>query len=173
MAIKSCEYWDGNASMPVEIDDGGRNAAGFKGRAGDCVTRSIAIAAGLPYQAVYDVLATGNQNQRLTKRSSRQTGKRTASHGINTTRKWFKDQMAAWGFRWVPCMQIGSGCKVHLLRGELPSGRLVVALSKHYTAVVDGVVHDTFDPHRTTLWCKDGVTGMSHRCVYVYWEYVA
>ena len=38
-------------------DDGGRAAAGFKGSAGDCVARSIAIAAGLPYAEVYVALA--------------------------------------------------------------------------------------------------------------------
>lgn len=35
-------------------DDGGRAAAGFKGSAGDCVARSIAIVAGLHYTAVID-----------------------------------------------------------------------------------------------------------------------
>ena len=29
-------------------NDGGRTAAGFKGETGDCVTRAIAIATGLP-----------------------------------------------------------------------------------------------------------------------------
>lgn len=166
--IETCEYWDGNASMPVSIDDGGRAEAGFKGRAGDCVARAIAIASGRPYREIYEILARETGNQRAGAR-----GKRAASarSGINTGRKWFKDQMRAWGFTWTPCMAIGSGCKVHLLRGELPAGRLVVALSRHYTAVVNGVVHDTFDPHRTTLWCKDGVTGMSHRCVYGYWTF--
>jgi len=43
----------------------------------------------------------------------------------------------------VPTMAIGSGCKVHLADGELPPGRLVVSVSKHYTAVTDGVIHDT------------------------------
>ena len=43
-------------------------------------------------------------------------------------------------------MAIGSGCKVHLADSELPFGRLVVSVSKHYTAVIDGVVHDTHDP---------------------------
>ena len=37
-------------------------------------------------------------------------------------------------------MHIGSGCKVHLRDGELPSGRLVVSVSKHMVAVVDGVI---------------------------------
>ena len=32
--------------------DGGRAAAGYKGDAGDCVTRAIAIATEIPYQEV-------------------------------------------------------------------------------------------------------------------------
>jgi hypothetical protein len=35
--------------FPFQLNDGGRDAAGFKGGAGDCVVRSIAIAANLPY----------------------------------------------------------------------------------------------------------------------------
>jgi hypothetical protein len=37
-------------------DDGGRQAAGFRGKARDCVTRSIAIATRLPYRHVYELL---------------------------------------------------------------------------------------------------------------------
>lgn len=137
-------------------NDGGRKDAGFKGQAGDCVTRSIAIASGLSYQEVYKALAEGTGNQRASSR----TGKRgkSARNGINVKRKWFKDYMKSIGFEWVPTMQIGSGCQVHLRPEELPPGRLVVSVSKHYTAVIDGVLHDTWDCSR------DGL-----RCVYGYW----
>lgn len=141
-------------------DDGGRKEAGYTGSTGDCVTRSIAIAAGLPYKEVYDALAKGNQTQRSSKYDKRsKAGKRTARNGISTTRKWFKDYMQQLGFEWTPTMQIGSGCKVHLKADELPAGRLIVALSRHYAAVIDGVVHDLYDPSR-------GGT----RCVYGYWK---
>jgi hypothetical protein len=43
-------------------------------------------------------------------------------------------------------MPIGSGCKVLLADGKLPLGRLVVSVSKHHTAVIDGVIHDTHNP---------------------------
>lgn len=145
-------------ALPWVGDDGGRAAAGFRGQASDCVARSIAIAAQLPYQQVYDALAAGNAGQRRTKRHPGTSGQRTARNGISTSRKWFKDYMADLGFRWVPTMQIGSGCVVHLATGELPAGRLVTSLSKHMAAVIDGVVHDTHDPTR-------GGT----RCVYGYW----
>ncbi len=136
--------------MQFNYNDGGRAAAGYKGHTGDCVCRAICIATGLPYQEVYDKLAQGNAAQR---RSKNQRGgkfsnknQRTAARGIYTGRKWFKDYMASLGFTWVPCMLIGQGCKVHLTDGELPMGRLVVAVSKHLTAVIDGVINDTYNP---------------------------
>jgi hypothetical protein len=73
-------------------DAGGPGRAGFKGRAGDCVARSISIATGLPYNEVYAHLADGNATQRVTKRTKKSTaGKRTARSGIYIKRKWFKD----------------------------------------------------------------------------------
>ena len=114
--------------MDNAVDDGGRAAAGYKGEAGDCVCRSVAIASGLPYAEVYAKLAHETGAQRQTKRR----GKRSASarNGVNTNRKWFKDYMASIGFKWTPTMAIGQGCKVHLRASELPLGRLVVAVSK-------------------------------------------
>lgn len=141
----------------IIIDDGGRAAAGYKGHAGDCVARAIAIAAAKPYAEVYAVLARGTGQQRASSRTRKRSA--SARKGINTRRKWFRDYMASLGFRWVPTMAIGQGCRVHLHAAELPRGRLVVALSKHYAAVIDGVIHDTHDPSR-------GGT----RCVYGYWS---
>lgn len=145
--------------IPFQLNDGGRAAAGFRGRAGDCVARSIAIASGLPYLAVYQALAAGNASQRRTRRTGKSSGRRSARAGIYTTRKWFKTYMAGLGFRWTPTMAIGQGCKVHLKADELPLGKLVVALSHHYCAVLDGVLHDLADCSRSGT-----------RCVYGYWS---
>ncbi len=141
----------------LNIDDGGRHKAGRQGITGDCVARAVAIATQLPYREVYETLAEGNATQRKT-RHTKNAGQRTARKGIYTNRKWFKDYMMSLGFRWVPTMQIGSGCRVHLREDELPKGRLVVSLSRHVAAVIDGVLHDTYDCSR------DGT-----RCVYGYW----
>lgn len=164
-------------------DDGGRAAAGFRGGAGDCVVRAVAITSGRPYQEVYDALSEGTRTQRLTKRGQR---KASARDGVNVRRKWFRDYMASLGFRWVPTMQIGSGCKVHLDAAELPSGRIVVAVSKHYTAMIDGVIHDTHDPRREVhcvepdrgqplkpgQWRNEnGICSIQRRCVYGYWAF--
>jgi hypothetical protein len=110
--------------MRIVLDDGGRAAAGFEGRAGDCVTRSIAIVAELPYREVYDALSAGCREQRVTKRTRRRV---SARNGVNTNRKWFREYMAALGFRWVPTMQVGKGCQVHLADGELPAGGVYMA----------------------------------------------
>jgi hypothetical protein len=144
--------------MTFQYNDGGREAAGFKGSAGDCVARAVAIASGRPYAEVYARLAKGTGSQRAGKK-----GKRLASarNGINVTRKWFKDLMVEWGFVWVPTMSIGSGCKVHLRADELPAGRLVVSVSNHYTTMIDGVINDTWNPDRG-----------GDRCVYGYWKLV-
>ena len=42
------------SNLEIKIDDGGRANAGYKGIAGDCVVRSIAIAANLSYKKVYE-----------------------------------------------------------------------------------------------------------------------
>lgn len=154
-------------------NDGGRSAAGFRGHTGDCVARSIAIAGQLPYREVYEALARGNARQRKSKGAHYSAGKRTARQGIQTQRKWFKDYMACIGFVWTPLMGIGTGCKLCLGAPGLPPGRLVVCLSRHYTAVVDGDIHDTYDPRRFRY---DGLTDVekaegvgASRCVYGYW----
>ena len=143
-------------------NDGGRSDSGYIGEARDCVARSVAIAAGLPYQDVYSELAKGNAKQRVSINDLGYIPKRrvrTARNGINTKRKWFKDYMISLGFTWTPTMQIGSGCTVHLTPSELPAhGRLVLSLSKHCAAFIDGKLLDTYDCSR------DGT-----RCVYGYW----
>lgn len=138
-------------------NDGGRSAY-YKGKGGDCVTRAIAIVTGRDYKEVYDILTEGNSTQRKGKREGSKAGKRTALSGINTKRKWFQDYMKSLGFTWIPTMQIGQGCKTHLRSDELPQGRIIVSVSKHYTAMIDGVINDTYDPSRN-----------GNRCVYGYW----
>ena len=144
-------------------DDGGRHAAGLDGITGDCVARSVAIASGRPYREIYDRLAQGNASQRRGKREkpgSARVGKVTASHGIIIQRKWFRDYLGELGARWVPTMTIGSGCKVHLSACELPPGRLVVNVSRHCTAMINGMIRDLYDPARS-----------GKRCVYGYWVF--
>ena len=51
-----------------------------------------------------------------------------------------------------------TGVYTHLVADELPAGWIICNVSKHFVAVLDGVIHDTYDPSRNGT-----------RCVYGYW----
>lgn len=130
------------------INDGGRKAAGYtrKSKRGDCVIRAIAIATELPYAKVRDDL------QELSALPSD-----VADVGV-----WdhvWKEYLTELGWKCTPTMGIGTGCRVHLRADELPPGRIIAQVSVHLVAVVDGVVHDIYDPTRG-----------GKRCVYSYWS---
>jgi len=142
-------------------DDGGRKAAGFKGDTGDCVTRSIAIATGLEYRTVYDALHYAALNNRAYMASMElrygKNARKYASPRNGMSKKIYDPFLADLGWQWKPMMEFGKGCQVHLREDELPSGRLIVAVSKHITCVIDGVIHDLYDPSRNGTRCVYGI----------------
>lgn len=150
--------------MRFVYDDGGRKDAGYKGSAGDCLARSLAIAAQIPYTDAYALINDHASKERRSK------GRSSARNGVYAPTA--KKVLAALGWEWVPTMGIGVGCRVHLTPDELPAGRLVVRLSKHFTAVVDGVIRDTFDPNDREVWYTPDGTPINAgpRCVYGYWR---
>lgn len=141
--------------MPWVYDDGGRAAAGFKGDAGDCALRAVVIALELPYRETY--YQTMDRIRDLAQTSRKRVKSTSPRDGVpvKVTQRFLLDA----GWVWVPTMAIGSGCTVHLRPDELPAGRIVVRLSKHLAAVIDGVLHDTYDCSRN-----------GSRCVYGYWQ---
>jgi len=145
-------------TFPLQLNDGGREKAGFKGGAGDCVVRSIAIAAKLPYMQVYEDLRSANQNYAELKndRLARRLNNKGSSPRNGNHRNVFHDYILGLGFEWVPTMRVGAGCRVHLRPSELPTGTLIVKVSKHLTAIVDGVIQDTHNPSRGGSRCVYG-----------------
>jgi len=146
------------------FSDGGRADAGFQGSAGDCFVRAVAIASEQPYREVYDLVnkVAKEMKHRLgtptAQKSRRVIGSLgNAREGVRSP--LFHEVMRHLGWYWTPTMRFGQGCQVHLRPDELPPGRLVVRLTKHIVAVVDGVVHDTYDPSRC-----------GNRCVYGYFQ---
>lgn len=140
--------------IPFQESDGGRSHAGYKGEAGDCAVRAVAIATQLPYQQIYDEINRLAQRERKGKRKDSISNARTGVHKVTMVRL-----MNDLGWTFTPTMSIGSGCKVHLRPDELPKGRLILSLSRHYAAFIDGVLYDMSD-------CSRGGT----RCVYGYWS---
>lgn len=133
--------------MNYIYNDGGRKAAGYKGTCGDCVTRAIAIATGIPYELIYDELAYRikeyfaalhpNIPWRLI--SGRRGGRRgtTPRNGVN--HNVYRPFLLMRGWRW------------HETPGrwfyptDFPTGRVIVQLPSHLVTVIDGVIHDTYD----------------------------
>lgn len=131
--------------MKVRYDDGGRSKYFTASKVGDCVTRALAIATQSDYKEVYNAI-------------TKIVGY-TPRNGVRS--KDTKKLMAHFGGVWHPTMTVGSGCTTHLEEDEIPmKGRIVCKLSKHVVAVIDGVIHDTYDASR------DG-----NRCVYGYWTF--
>lgn len=118
-------------------NDGGRAEAGYKGEVNDCVARAIAIVTEKPYREVY---------RDLSRRMADHGFPRSARNGVH--KQVYEPYLEELGFKWVSTMWQGSGITVHVHEDELPSGRLILRLSRHVTAVIDGVLHDTYDCSR-------------------------
>lgn len=162
--------------MTYVYDDGGRAAAGYKGHAGDCVVRAIAIAAELPYEQVYRELFEASRDRYGRSKAYGPAVRKVRFHGdgsvsesaprrrrtsANSPRNGVskpvtRAYMKRLGWTWTP---FGSGCKVHLRADNLPAGRIIASCSRHVVAVVDGIIRDTYDSSRG-----------GSRCVYGYWS---
>ena len=146
--------------MEFQYNDGGRAEAGYKGHTGDCVCRAISIATGKPYKEVYDDLnklsARLCSGYRLVKTAygSRYEKKSAARTGVN--KEVYQNYLEDLGWKWVPTMFIGKGCKVHLDEKELPKGTIIARLSRHLATVIDGVLNDTYDCSRDDTRCVYG-----------------
>ena len=138
-------------------NDGGRAAAGYCGITGDCVTRAIAIVTGLSYARVYRELNHGARWESPS--AAGRVGWCPSSARMGVRRIIYEPYLRWLGWAWTPTMAIGSGCRVHLRAEELPPGRLIVSVSRHLVAVIDGVIHDTHDCSRN-----------GSRCVYGYYS---
>jgi len=136
--------------------DGGRAKAGFpKGKNRDCFVRAVAVATQREYADMYALVKECGADLAPTADALR------GYHPDDGIMREVADVvMRLLGWQWVPTMHVGKGCTVHAKASELPAGRIVLRLSRHYAAAVDGVVHDNHDSTR-------GGT----RCVYGYWKW--
>jgi len=138
--------------MSYVYNDGGRSKYFKAEKVGDCVTRAIAIATKQDYKEVYDEINRRCKETTLPKK--RRTKSSSAREGVY--RKTYEAYLKDLGWKWVPLMQIGSGCTTHLRADELPKGRIICRLSRHLVAVIDGVVNDTYDCTREGTRCVYG-----------------
>ena len=146
------------SNLQLKFNDGGRAEAGYKGKVGDCVVRSVAIVTGLSYKKIYDDLYEANELFRTTSKTklAKSLKQKNDSPRTGTHRVVLKKYLQKLGWDWTPTMFVGQGCKVHLKKDELPSGTLIVSCSKHITVVKDGILYDTYDCSRKGTRCVYG-----------------
>ncbi len=127
--------------MSFQFNDGGRAAAGYRGKSRDCAVRAIAIATGCAYREVYAALAAaaGSEPAPARRRNHPRTGMRKS-----TVQRFLE----ARGWRFTPTLTPAGRPRVRLQAPQLPTGPLIVALARHLCAVIDGVIHDTYDCSR-------------------------
>jgi hypothetical protein len=119
-------------------DDGGRAAAGFKGEANDCVVRSASIVTGRSYRRVWEDIAKlkgGNPDR-------------------STEIEVVTEYLATLGLK-----KIHPETRALKLSELSKTGRFIVALSNHATAVIDGTIRDIWHPNQS-----------GRRYVYRYWH---
>tara|TARA_R110000824_G_scaffold18676_1_gene73569 strand:- start:8906 stop:9562 length:657 start_codon:yes stop_codon:yes gene_type:complete len=136
--MKVTRYMTGEA---YQYNDGGRAEAGFKGTAGDCAARAMAIALGLSYKEAYDEVAQANKNHGYAK---------SARNGVY--KEVFSEVLERHGWVWHSAPKF-EGRKARAK--DMPAGTVIARQAGHYCAVIDGVIQDIFDS--------------SHKMVYGYW----
>lgn len=154
-------------------NDGGRAAAGFKRKAGDCGVRAAAIALGYDYAEVHDDLEQAAADYRDSHRN--RVARRIAVDGTNPDKGVWRQVLHSYlvenDFKWMSCKSVGQPETVHVRPDELytfheanvcrpatPDTVFVLRVSRHFTTVIGGELHDTF------LCDRDGT-----RMVYGYW----
>lgn len=151
--------------MKFIYNDGGKSVDGFDYTSYDCVSRAIAIATGKSYWEVWGQLHSLNlkyaqmHNDELARDIRKGNGTKSSSPDHCVSESIFKPYLQSLGWAWVQTKFGGKPFKAHLNKKELPAGRLIVIVAKHMTAVIDGVLYDTYD-------CSNGGT----RCVYGYYQ---
>ena len=120
-------------------NDGGR-ALTRTGTTGDCAVRALAIVAGMDYEEAYKLC--------------RQAGFRARGGML---RKDYNRVLESLGYVWVPETVKKGHPRLKLHEVYVTC---IARVSKHYVAVVDGIVKDNHDPRRIE---RGG------RCVYGRW----
>lgn len=124
-----------------KYSDGGRSKAGYKGKSGDCGARAVSIATGMEYRDAIKLMKDFSEKGKL--------GSRAIANGV------YKEDMdsalKSLGWEWVSAPKF-NGRKARY--SDIPE-TAILRMARHYAAVVDGVLLDSWDS--------------SDKMVYGYW----
>ena len=117
--------------MTYQFNDGGRVEAGFKGKAGDCVVRAVAIVTGSDYKTMYNRMASASKERGEAK---------SARDGVH--KSIYEAILKEFGFVWQSAPKfVGRKARTY----DMPKGAVVARQAHHLVAVIDGVAHDSWD----------------------------
>ena len=141
--------------IEYRYDDGGRRAAGYRGKTGDCVVRAIAICAGRDYRTVYLTMAgqmrrnghTASGNAYATSERNR---RQPRQHGQLRAKRVQDRVLELHGFRKV---RLPSGARPTFTEAHERYGDCIAGTTKHMAAIVGGALRDIFDG-RTYEWME-------------------
>ena len=122
-------------------NDGGREEAGLKTKT-DCGIRAIAIACEISYSEARTRLKDASQIGRL--------GSRAIARGVYKEDMTSALEKLGWVWHSAPKLE---GRKARF--SDLPNGRVIARMARHYAAVINGELNDTWDS--------------SNKMVYGYW----
>jgi len=114
-----------------KYNDGGRADAGFKGTAGDCGARAMAIALELDYKTVYKELAQANKDMGFAK-SARNGIMKNVYDMVLKRHGWVWHQAPKFDGRKARC-------------SDMPTGVVIARQARHFVAVIDGQPNDIWD----------------------------
>ena len=129
--------------LEYHYNDGGRAAAGFRGKTGDCLVRAVAIATGLPYRDVYHTVSS----------TMKKHGYRASGNVYLQTQELRKPGMLRVGAVQRLVLKDYGFVKVSLPPGPRPTytqafqqfGTCIVSTNGHVATLMDGALQDTFD----------------------------
>lgn len=123
-------------------NDGGRKAAGFKAKSNDCAIRSLSIAANIEYKEAMMLIKEFSAKGKK--------GNKAIANGVY--REDFDAALRSIGWQWHQAPKF-EGRKA---RYSDIDGIAILRMAKHFAAVVNGELHDTWDS--------------SGKMVYGYWK---
>lgn len=138
--------------MEIVYTDGGRAEAGYKDyRRGDCGCRAAAIALNKAYKEIYKDMYSWFKVEIEGKMCK---GPSHPRRGIFLSD--MKDYMDSHNWIYVALPRTGRVCGVMINDPDLPMGRIILHVHRHFIAMIDHVVYDSFDSTKSGM---EGIYG--------------
>jgi hypothetical protein len=157
--------------------DGGRELAGYKGDAGDCVTRAISTAIAWESDSRYEYEKHRSElMKRMSswrKKSRSRKAKATKSNSVRngTPKEVYRPYLEDLGWERVSLVKFGDPTRKEMVKEDIPDGVVILEVRKHLVACAHHTVFDTWDCRETTVFVEGLATRETKpRTVTAYWR---